>query len=228
MIDPLAVVVFIVLLAAIVFALAMAQRLEKKRREEFARQAAALGLVYESPATEDVARAYGPFGVFKSGFDRRGLHLLRGTYQGVEVRLLDYRYKTQHSDGKQQHTETHYVGVALALTGRSQPRLTIVPETIGLKLWDALGGDDIDFESDEFSRRFWVKSDDRRSAYATIDPRMMEFLLTPGWDHWEVAAGVCLHQNGRLRPENAKTILDRLVGFVQRMPSAAVSVGAVA
>lgn len=39
------------------------------------------------------------------------------------------------------------------------------------------GFDDIDFESVEFSRKFFVKSPDKRFAYDVIHPAMMEFLL---------------------------------------------------
>ena len=37
--------------------------------------------------------------------------------------------------------------------------------------------DDIDFESAEFSTKFYVKNVDKKYAYDLIHPRMMEFLL---------------------------------------------------
>jgi hypothetical protein len=52
------------------------------------------------------------------------------------------------------------------------PSLLIRREDIGDKLIGGLGFDDIDFESEEFSRDFWVKSDNRRHAYGVIHPRM--------------------------------------------------------
>jgi hypothetical protein len=68
-----------------------------------------------------------------------------------------------------------------------QTTLTIEQEGFGHKLADAFGGDDIDVESDEFSRSRWVQSPDRRTAYDILHPGAIEFLLRTGnrftW-HW--------------------------------------------
>ena len=45
------------------------------------------------------------------------------------------------------------------------------------KLAQAVGYDDIDFESAEFSRKFCVRSKDKRFAYDVCHPRLMEYLL---------------------------------------------------
>jgi hypothetical protein len=202
----------------------LAIRYEKKRREAFEREAARLGLVYERQSSERLPQLYSHVALFNQGFDRRALNVLRGTYRGIDVRLFEFQYKTQTHNGKQTQTQTHHVGVAIANLGRQLPKTTIVPETLGHKLWDAVGGDDIDFESDEFSRKFWVKSDDRRAAYDLIHARMMEYLMTPGWTRWGVTTpGVFLSHHGRIRPQDAQAILDRLAGFVELMPGHAAS-----
>lgn len=207
---------FIALMAA---AIVLVLLHEKKRREAFQAQAARLGLSYEPTSTESLPQRYAQFGVFNQGFDRRALHVLRGSYRGTEVRLFEFRYKTRTRNGKTTQTRTHHVGVALADLGQTLARTKIVPENLGHKLFDALGGDDIDFESDEFSRKFWVKGDDRRAAYDLVHARMMEFLLTPGWNRWEIVTpGVCLWEPGRLDPRQVQPVLDRLVGFVGHMP----------
>ena len=59
----------------------------------------------------------------------------------------------------------------------ASPGLTIANEQWGHKLIDALGAEDIDFESDEFSRAYWVKSSDRKFAYDALHPRAMQALL---------------------------------------------------
>ena len=65
-------------------------------------------------------------------------------------------------------------------------------ENIGDRVLGALGFDDIDFESEEFSRKFYVASDNKRFAYAVIHPRMIEFLLQTTPPHIELVDGVCL------------------------------------
>jgi hypothetical protein len=59
----------------------------------------------------------------------------------------------------------------------SFPELTITSEGIFSKIAQAIGYDDIDFESAEFSRRFCVRSKQKRFAYDVCHPRMMEHLL---------------------------------------------------
>lgn len=211
-----AVLVAVLIVAGIVFAFLH----EKRRREAFAAQAAALGLVYERTPSEDLASRCAEFPLLRQGFGRRAANVLRGTYRGHDVRLFDYIYKTQHSSGKGSRTQTHHYSVALAVLPIRVPRVRIVPENWGHKLWDALGGDDIDFESHEFSRRFWVKGDDRRFAYDLLHPRAMEYLLAPGRKQWEFVGDLALTwEIGRHSPADCQKILDRLVGFVDLFPS---------
>jgi len=61
-------------------------------------------------------------------------------------------------------------------------KLIIRPERAADKAAAAAGFTDIDFESHEFSRRFLVRSPDKKFAYAVVHARMMEHLLAyPEW-----------------------------------------------
>ena len=60
---------------------------------------------------------------------------------------------------------------------RNVPDLLIRPEGFFDKVAGAFGFDDIDFESEEFSRAFFVKSSDKRFAYDVLHPRMLELLM---------------------------------------------------
>ena len=55
--------------------------------------------------------------------------------------------------------------------------VSIRAEHWGDKLVQAIGFDDIDFESAEFSRKFFVKSPDKRWAYDVIHQETMDYLL---------------------------------------------------
>ena len=59
----------------------------------------------------------------------------------------------------------------------TMPDLLIRREGLFDKIVSAFGKNDIDFESAEFSRKYFVKCDSRKFAYDIIHPRMMEFLL---------------------------------------------------
>ena len=90
----------------------------------------------------------------------------------------DYHYQTTSSNGKQTTTHHHYFSYCLIeLPYASLPDLRIRREGIFDSLAGAFGFDDIDFESAEFSKRFHVKSSDKRFAYDVVHPAMMEFLL---------------------------------------------------
>jgi hypothetical protein len=56
--------------------------------------------------------------------------------------------------------------------------LTIRPESFVDKVAGYAGSEDIDLESEEFNRRFRVKSPDRRWAHDILQPRTMELMLS--------------------------------------------------
>jgi len=81
----------------------------------------------------------------------------------------------------------------------SLPDLLIRPEGMSDKLAGAFGFDDIDFESAEFSRRFYVRSSDKRFSYDVVHPRMMEFLLTTRPPCVDIENGRCCLSDGEQR-----------------------------
>jgi hypothetical protein len=208
------------LTALVIWAMILAQRRAARERQARLELAQRLGLDYEPTPSEDLLARYGTLQALPRGDRHFSQNLFRGFYQGVEVRLFDYTYVTHSTDSKgNRHETNHHVAVAVAEVGERFPRLTIVPESWAHKIWDAIGGDDIDFESDEFSRRFWVKSEDRKFAYDVLHARAMEYLLAPGWRHWEAqGAAVAMWNPGRVRVDEVVSALDRLVGFVALFP----------
>jgi len=83
-----------------------------------------------------------------------------------------------------------------------------------------MGFDDIDFESEEFSRTFWVKCEDERFAYDVIHPGMMEFLLKGPTPQIEIARDVCLILEGRRRwdPDTFEGAPGWFQAFLERWP----------
>lgn len=159
------------------------------RREALARVAAAQGMRFDPQPREwgggffSSGPPLAPFPVFEKGHSRRSWNHLEGTLRAWErdlrVTIADYRYKITSGAGKNRRTRTYQLSFLLVRLpfGDRAPWLRVGREHLGHKLAAAAGFDDIDFESAEFSRRFHVKSGDRRFAYNLIDPRMIEFLL---------------------------------------------------
>ena len=171
------VLVFVAVATVILLGIWFAHHLEAKRREALFLLGESLGLTYRGgpePAF-DTRHTHAPFCI---GRGRRARNLLEGTTtiadERFPVTLGDYEYTVQ--EGKRRETR-RFSFALLRLPYPLVPDLAIRKEHLGDKLLGAIGFDDIDFESEEFSRRFHVKSPDKRFAYAVLDPRMMEFLL---------------------------------------------------
>ena len=104
--------------------------------------------------------------------------MLAGPERGRQVRGFDYHYETYSTDKDGGRTTHHHYFSALVfeLDVYVKP-LLIRSETFFDKIGEFFGADDIDFESDRFSREFFVKSPDRRWAFDVIGQSTMEFLL---------------------------------------------------
>jgi len=171
----------------------------RKRREDLRALAQELGLRFD--ATGD--RSYHPMyahPIFRKGKSRKTSNTIWGVMAvgpfPIEVQMGDYRYDT----GSGRSRETHRISYALfRLPFFGTPDLLIRKEGLGDKILGGLGFDDIDFESEAFSRRFWVKSEDKRYAYDVIHPRMMEFLLNGPTPQIEIVNDACLILEGSRR-----------------------------
>ena len=98
--------------------------------------------------------------------------------------------------------------------------LLYLPGGVFDKVKGAFGFDDIDFESEEFSRRFWVQSSDKRFAYDVLHPRMMEFLLRELDSAIDLEGGAICVADGssRWEPSSFRSQLDFVVKFCELWP----------
>ncbi|HEX2021923.1 MAG TPA: hypothetical protein VHH36_04375 [Candidatus Thermoplasmatota archaeon] len=210
--DLLPLLFFLLVGAAVV---ALSIWLAARRRKALVAVAQSLGLSFD-PRARGLDPGERRLEALSPGSHPRVANEMRGAFKGRQVRCFDFAYTVQSGKNK----TTRHRGVAICEVPRSWPRVCIVPETVGHKIADALGADDIDFESQEFSDRFWVRGDDARFAYDVIDPRMMEYLMEPGVTRWEIREGrLAVWQDRHFRPEEIAPALDRLVGFVERVPA---------
>lgn len=165
----------IFLLAIAAFALCIVQ--DRRRGKELHALARELGLSFDPQRSRQVARRYDHVPQMKRGSDRYGQNFLGGSYRGHEVAVFEFHYAVQRGSGKNQHTDHEFLQVFVVTLPGCFPRLTIAPEGLFSKLAQSLGYEDIDFESHEFSRRFCVRSADKKFAYDFCHARMIEYLL---------------------------------------------------
>ena len=204
--------IVIVLIALVVVGAIVAARAAARRRNALAELAARLGLAFDPARDHALPKRFPFLERLQQGSDRYAFNRLNGLYGGHEVLVFDYHYETYSHDSKgHSQTHHHYFSFFMLFLPRSCPELTIVREGWGSKLAQALGYDDIDFESAEFSRKFCVRSTDKRFAYDICHPRLMEYLLANDDLALEIEAEVlAIGFPKRLEPEAVAFNLGRL------------------
>ena len=186
-----------------------------KRRQAMMALAAKLGLNFYYEKDRDMPRRYRFLDKLRQGRDRYAFNTLSGNYQGHNVTIFDYHYKT----GSGKDTHHHYLSFFLLQMPMTFPELIIVREGIFSKIGQALGYDDIDFESHEFSRKFCVRSKDKKFAYDVCNAQMIEYLLSNTDLSIEIETNVmALSFNRRLKLEQIEPNLNRLIKVRSLLP----------
>ena len=215
--EPLIIVGFIALIIVLgVFGYIIA----RKRREAMATLADKLGLCFDPNKNWDIAQRYCFLDKLRAGSNRYAFNILSGSYQGNDVSLFDYHYETHSTDSKgRRQTHHHYFSFFILHLPASFPELIIGSEGFFSKIAQALGYDDIDFESHEFSRKFCVRSADKKFAYDVCNARMIEYLLSNTDLTIEIEAdALAISFGSRLTPQIIEANLNRLVALRSLMP----------
>ncbi len=179
--DTLGIALFIAVAVIAVIGMIMAHRAARERCEALRALAGERGLAFE-PGRQPPDSPHRLFDEFKRGHSRAVLNTMRGELElfgrPCACILGDFEYKVTSGSGKDRRTSTYRFSYTLLRIPWAIPTLALRRENVLDKVAGALGFDDIDFESEEFSRRFHVKCKDKKFAYDVIHPRMMEFLLS--------------------------------------------------
>ena len=152
----------------------------EQRRKAMRNVAQQLGLNYSGDESwslwgksTDKDRIYSDISLFQQGSSPKAYNIVSGNKDRCYVDIFDYTYRT----GSGKNRRAHYNSVCTLTIPQRFRSLHIRSEGFFDKIAGAIGFDDIDFESKEFSSKYYVKSDDRKFAYDIIHPQMMEFLL---------------------------------------------------
>lgn len=186
-----------------------------KRREAMMAVARKLGLSFRPHKDRSLARSYRFLNKLRRGSNRYAYNILSGRYENHDVLLFDYHYQT----GSGKDTHHHHLSFFILHMTASFPELVIGPEGLFSKIAQAVGYDDIDFESYEFSRRFCVRCPDKKFAYDVCNARMIEHLLSNPDLTIEIEDNVlAVSFNSRLSPEQIEPNLNRLITVRSLMP----------
>jgi hypothetical protein len=225
-VETILIVILVMLgVAGVVWAGIAAAKAERERTEALRALAAETGLTFHPERDRGFDARFAQFAEFTQGHSRYACNRLIGTLEirsrPYETCAGDFQYKVTRSNGKSTTTSTYRISfLLLRPQGVTPPDLLIRSEHILDKIVQAIGFDDIDFESAEFSRKFMVKSSDRRFAYDVIHPRMMEFLLASPRRAIQLRGGWCLlaSPSTRWKPEQFREALAFATRFFELWP----------
>ncbi len=192
----------------------------RKRREAMTALAAKLGLHFDPNKNWDLAKRYQFLDKLRVGSNRYAFNIIAGNYQDHDVSLFDFHYETHSTDSKgRRQTHHHYFSFFILHLPGSFPELLIGSEGFFSKIAQALGYDDIDFESHEFSRKFCVRSADKKFAYDVCNARMIEYLLSNTDLTIEIEGdALAISFGSQLSPEHIEPNLNRLIALRSFMP----------
>jgi hypothetical protein len=178
-----------------------------------------------------VARAHGlrntltdPYGSSRLLFDRfnNGVERHFGPYlwkdeSRAQTRTFEYWFETEDSEGNRRR---HWSSCIAGVTAIWAPYLVIARESLATRMLATVASTDIEVESEEFNRLFYVRCADRRFATLFLSPAMIDLLLsTEGLFEIEVHGDAFCLTTSRAKPEHYPAMLALGERFAATVPS---------
>lgn len=206
--------IFILFAVIAIVAIVVGHLTAAKRRAELAEVARRLGLEF-APYPDEAHSSYLGFDPFGRGRSNKSSNLLHGRRGEIEFEVFDYKFRT----GSGKNSKTHHHGIVAAKVPLHFRHLVLRPESIFDKVAAMVGYDDINFESEQFSRRYHVTCEVRQFAYDLIHPQMIEYLLAGPARHWQLRGDtIVVQKSGRFSSEEIAQVVTMIEGFVSRIP----------
>lgn len=178
------------------------------------------GLSFDPSRDREMDSRFPGFGCLAQGSDRYAHNRMSGEWRGRPFLGFDYHYETHSTDSKGHgRTHHHHFSAVILESGVPLEPLFIRPEGIFDKLTEFVGFDDIDFESTEFSHRFYVKAANRRWAYDVLHQRTMEFLLqAPRFTIQSDESHVIAYRASQFSVAEFEAAAEVICGILDRLP----------
>ncbi len=186
-----------------------------QRRKKIKAYAKSQGWTFSPDKDKKMLDRYPQFKCLRRGHSRYAYNIMRGNRDGRDITAFDYHYVTGHGKSRRVHNFSAFV-IQSPLPLKS---LYLRPENIFDRVTDFFGYDDIDFESAEFSRQFFVKARDKRWAYDILHQRMIEYLLEAPKFHIQFdAREIMTWRNKRFSKQDFDDAFTLIQGTLSRLP----------
>ena len=170
---------------------------QQKRYAALANIAASVGFVFTRGDADRLVDT--PFDLFHRGSKRTVDCEIGGVHNGLNMRIFDYKYYVNNGKNGQWYKFT----CGMTMIPAACPPLHIAHQGFFASIENLLGGHDIEFESDDFNKRFRVKCADQKFAFSLIDGQMMEWLLgAENFSNVEIVGPWVLYTGPRLKPND--------------------------
>jgi hypothetical protein len=78
---------------------------------------------------------------------------------------------------------------------------------------------ELNFELEEFNRRYFIRSSDPKAAYDLLHPQAIEYLMGRPIRHWQMGGvQMLVVSSGTNSPEESMQIFDEMRGFIGLIP----------
>ncbi len=205
----------VIAVLAVIAALIGGHLTSVKRRRELLAWSHSHSLRFDPSKDKGMDHRFVEFKCLCQGHSRYAHNICTGQWNGMEIAAFDYHYTTGSGKNRSNH---EFSAVILKSNVPLKPML-IRREGFFDKVSGFFGFDDINFESAEFSRKFFVKSSDRRWAYDVIHQRMMEYLLSaPNFTIEFGLMHIIAHRASRFKPADFEAAAGLIRGVLDRLP----------
>ena len=186
-----------------------------QRRKKIEAYAKSQGWTFSPDKDKRRQDHYPQFKCLRRGHSRYAYNIMNGNRDGRDITAFDYHYVTGHGKSRRVHNfSTIVIQSPLPL----KP-LYLRPENIFDRVTNFFGYDDIDFESAEFSRQFFVKARDKRWAYDILHQRMIEYLLEAPKFHIQFdVKEIMVWRNKRFNERDFDDAFTLIQGTLSRLP----------
>ncbi|MDP6636440.1 MAG: hypothetical protein QGG42_16185 [Phycisphaerae bacterium] len=210
--EPVFVILVVLLIGA---GIAYAIYAAAKRRKLLGQWAQRNSLNFSPGKVYEMDSRFPDFKCLHRGRSRHAFNIITGQLNEREIIAFDYRYTT----GSGKNRQTHNFSAVIVTAPMPLKPLFIRREGFFDKVTEFFGADDIDFESAEFSRKFFVKSPDKKWAYDVIHQRMMEYLLSaPKFAIQFSANSIIAWRKQTFTPTDFQSAFDLIEGMIDRLP----------
>jgi len=217
------IVIVIAVIAIIIIAVVVKHQKAEGRRKQMAGWAFSKSLNFDPNRDAGIDNCYF-LKCLRRGENRYGYNIMEGNIGNRIVRAFDYHYETHHTDSKgNRHTQHHYFSAVIVDANLPLKPLFIRGERLLDKLTEFIGFNDIDFESAEFSKKFYVKAPDKKWAYDVLNQATMEFMLQSL--QYDIEFGgrhVIAYRNGLFGVGYFEEAINLVNGILDRLPESLI------